>query len=95
MKTKLDLVINNVCLRGELDSTYHIGINEGKIGFHPSGVYYAGDKPTNFIKPLHYNAKYLVGGNTKKNAEIIIKILSNKGSGKEYFAKENTISHFP
>ena len=31
MKTKLDLVLNNVCLRGEPDSTYHIGVNEGKI----------------------------------------------------------------
>jgi cytosine deaminase len=31
MKTKLDLTIKNVCLRGEPDSTYHIGINEGKI----------------------------------------------------------------
>ena len=31
MKTRLDLAINNVCLRGEPDSTYHVGINEGKI----------------------------------------------------------------
>ncbi len=56
----------------------------------------AGDQYDLPIEGLYSNPKYLIGGNSKKNAEIIIKILSDKGDSsmqedEEFHAKKNTI----
>ena len=51
----------------------------------PDRIYREGkDKASNYTK-------YLIGGNAKKNAGIIMKILTNKDSGKEYLIKKDNV----